>query len=160
METGRTTRVRFNFHRTIGGVIPSLIGFMLFCLVVLSCTRGGDKTAYYWVMGGPCPEDAVPIWFPAVLADHKDCEETKATPAVALMDVYEILNDVNENKVHYHIRQDDRGLVLTEFVIVPGTKEGERPWGRDEVVHYHGVCVDPETARQLVRAVKAHQHGT
>jgi len=110
-------------------------------------------------MSEPCPDSGVRIWYPAELPEHKDCEETNVSRALAEAIVLNIIQDVVHNKIHYHIRQDDRGFVFTEYLADPQSKTGERPLGRDETIHYHGVYVDLATAKELIVAVKARQHG-
>jgi hypothetical protein len=129
------------------------------CIAVVSCSRSPEPK-YYWVMSGSCPDSGVRIWYPAELPDHKDCEETNVSPALALAIVLNMTQDVNQHKIHFHIRQDDnRGLVLTEYLADPQSKSGEHRLGRDEIIHYHGVYVDLSAAKELIVAVKAHQHG-
>lgn len=134
------------------------LGVIVCCLATSSCSRSDPK--YYWVMNGPCPDSGVRIWYPAELANHKDCdEETNVSQALALTIVLNIIQDTDRHKIHYHIREEGRGFVLTEYLADPQSKMGERRLGRDEVVHYHGVYVDLDTAKQLIAVVKAHQHG-
>ncbi len=133
-----------------------ILGFAI-CSVP-SCSQNRQK--YYWVMDGPCPESDVRFWLPAELADHKDCEKEKVTPALALAIVINMTEDVDRHRVHYHIRHDeDRGFVLTEYLKDEGNKAGERPLGREEVIHYHGIYVGLKAATNLIAAVKGHQHG-
>ena len=109
-------------------------------------------------MDKPCPTNCVPVWFPGDNADHKLCEITNASPALALASVLTIIQEVNEHKIHYHVRYED-GVLLTEYLADPKSKTGERRLGRDEVIHLHGVYVDLETAKELITTVKSHQHG-
>jgi hypothetical protein len=141
-------------------VITQLVWFsaIVLCAAAISCSRSDPK--YYWVMSEPCPDSGVRIWYPAELADHKDCgEERNVSRALALAIVLNIIQDVDHHKIHYHIRKEDRGFVLTEYLADPKSRTGERPLGRDEPVHYHGVYVDLDTPVRLIGAVKAHQHG-
>jgi hypothetical protein len=140
-------------------MIARMLGIVVCCVAFVSCSHRTEPK-YYWVMSGPCPDSCVRIWYPAELPDHKDCEETNVSPAWALAIVLNIIQDVEHQKIHYHIREsDDRGFVLTEYLADPQSKTGERPLGKDEVIHYHGVYVDLNTAKELITAVKARQHG-
>jgi hypothetical protein len=135
----------------IAGVMCAMIG--------LSCARR-TQPSHQWVMDGPCPDSGLRVWYPAAFPEHKFCEDTNISPAFALAIILNITRTVDAHKIHYHIRQDDNyGLVLTEYLMDSQAKAGERPADRDHTIHYHGVYVDLDTAKELIAAVQAHQHG-
>jgi hypothetical protein len=144
--------------RTFIMVSGWVLGILVCCVAIISCSHSTEQK-YYWVMDGPCPDSDVRIWICSELPDHKNCEETNVSPALALASVLSLINDVNKQKIHYHGRTEDRGIVFTEYLADPKSKAGERRLGRDETIHFHGFYVDSDTAQELIHAVKAHQHG-
>ncbi len=90
---------------TLIRTLAFVLGFTV-CLLTSSCS--GSEPKYYWVMGEPCPDSGVRIWFPAELPDHKDWDSAKVSRALALAIVLNIIQNVDHHKIHYHIRQEDR----------------------------------------------------
>lgn len=111
-------------------------------------------------MNGPVPASAVRFWVSYPGEHEKTCDQKKWTPAFALATVYTTINEVNAHEIHYHLTEDDeRGFVLREYLRDERAKAGERPLGQDEPIHFHGLYVDLEPAKELILAVKSHQHG-
>jgi hypothetical protein len=130
-----TKSLMMNKHRVYVSLSVLLTGS---CLVLPACSE--QQTDYYWVMAEKCPDSGVRIWFPADLPEHKDCDHKPVSCAFALAIVFNIINDIDQHRVHYHMRSEDRGFVLAEFVADPNNSADERAFGSREKVHYHG-CV-------------------
>jgi hypothetical protein len=136
-----------------------LSAIVFIATIVLACQSTSREEKRYWMMSEPVPESGVRVWIPESGQHDKDCDQEKTTPALALATIYNIVNDVNEHKIHYHIRNEDNGgLILSEYLSDEDGK-GERRLGSKEAIHYHGVYVNLEAAKQLLTAVKSHQHG-
>ena len=138
---------------------------LLMTLLLITCTlacgpRSAPKESYYWMMSEPTPEGAITIWISHPGEHEKTCDQEKWTPALALATVYTVIQDVNAHKIHYHVRDDEqKGLIFQEYLRDETARIGERRLGRDEAVHFHGLYIDLETAKELIAAVKSHQHG-
>ena len=140
-------------------IVPArMLGLVVLFLAITSCSHRAEPQ-YCWVMSGPYPDSNVRVWISSELAEHKTCEETNVSPALALAYILNMIADVKKHKIHYHARAEDRGIVFTEYLADPKSRSGERRLGRDETFHYHGLYVDLDTAKELIFAVKANQHG-
>jgi hypothetical protein len=126
-------------------------------LLLILCVSPGEVLAAmptekcYWVMEHGTPDWGVRIWYPAELQDHKDCE--KYTEALALADVINITLAIQRRERRFRMRKEDDGFLLIEYLSDPKSDGGERRLGRDEIIHYHGVYVDLETTKELIRAI-------
>jgi len=135
-----------------------LLTIILACFI--SCEQSpSHKENFYWMMNESCPDDGVRFWISEVGAHEKTCDPSKWSRALALATIFTVINDVNEHKIHYHMREEDRGFVLREYLSDEKSPTGERPLGRSDTYHFHGCYVDLKTAKKLIQAVKFHQHG-
>jgi hypothetical protein len=125
-----------------------------------TCDSSTPREKYYWMMNKPVPESGVRIWIPEEGEHEKTCDKQKVGEALALAIVLNIIQDVKNDEIHYHLRSEDRGLVLDEYLWDEKSSTGERRLGRDEIIHYHGVYVDLETAKELIYAVNSQPHIT
>jgi hypothetical protein len=116
-----------------------------------------ESKDHFWMMNVPAPRVSIRFWLPAELGNHAECIQefpNLFSRAEAYMEAVLLVQEG-----HFHVVRDSEygGFRLDEFLDNRDGK-GEFWAGRLRPIHYHGIWMDEETARNFLKKLAPQQH--
>jgi hypothetical protein len=117
--------------------------------------RIAESKDHFWMMNVPAPRGSIRFWLPET-GNHVECFPQKYTAAEALLAATVLVQDG-----HFHVARDSEygGFRLDEFLDDRNGK-GEFWAGRLRAIHYHGIWIDEEAGRNVLKELAPQQHST